>query len=178
VAHAANVATGFFAQAQYDGTAMDIDSDSDAMLTHAAGISGAPSRADNASPNVWEHRGASLDGMSSPTQPESPPTTSPNLSPTTSPRLGPATIKQDIDSPNKRSSPAKAPKSPSPAKAKFELIANKVGISVSSERRDPSDGNTGASPPSKKRWRDIWMGSSKKEGSKDDSVGGAAPPTH
>jgi hypothetical protein len=178
VAHAANVATGFFAQAQYDGTAMDIDSDSDAMLTHAAGISGAPPRADTASPNVWEHRGASLDGMSSPTQPESPPTTSPNLSPTTSPRIGPATTKQDIDSPNKRSSPTKAPKSPSPAKAKFEHIANKVGISVSSERRDPNDGNTGASPPSKKRWRDIWMGSSKKEGSKDDSVGGAAPPTH
>ena len=116
--------------------------------------------------------------MSSPTQPESPPTTSPNLSPTTSPRLGPATTKQDIDSLNKRSSPTKAPKSPSPAKAKFEHIANKVGISVSSERRDPNDGNTGASPPSKKRWRDIWMGSSKKEGCKDDSVGGAAPPTH
>jgi hypothetical protein len=166
VAHAGNVAAGFFAHAQYDGTAMDIDPDSNALLTHAAGISGASPRADNASLNAWEHRGASLDGMSSPTQPESPPTTSPNLSPTTSPRLGPATIKQDIDSPNKRSSPAKAPKSPSPAKAKFEHIANKVGISTS------------ASPPSKKRWRDIWIGSSKKEGSKDDSVGGAAPPTH
>jgi hypothetical protein len=180
VAHAANFATGFFAHAQYDGTAvdMDIDSNSDAMLTHVAGISGTSPRADNASSNVWEHRGASLDGMSSPIQPESPPTTSPNLSPTTSPRLGPANTKRDIDSPNKRLSPTKASKSPSPAKAKFEHIANKVGISVSSERRDPQDANTGASPPSKKRWRDIWIGSSKKEGSKDDSVGGAASPTH
>jgi hypothetical protein len=177
VAHAANVATGFFAHAQFDGTAMDSDSDSNAMLTHAAGISGAPPRADNASSNVWEHRGASLDGMSSPTQPESPPTTSPNLSPTTSPRLGPSNIKHDADSTNKRSSPTKAPKSASPAKAKFEHIASKVGISVSSERRDPQDGNTGASPSSKKRWRDIWTGSSKKDGSKDDSVGGASP-TH
>jgi hypothetical protein len=172
VAHAANVATGFFAHAQFDGTAMDIDSDSNAMLTHAAGISGAPSRADSASSNVWEHRGASLDGLSSP------PTTSPNLSPTTSPRLGPSNIKNDADSPNRRSSPIKAPKSASPAKAKFEHIASKVGISVSSERRDPQDGNTGASPSSKKRWRDIWTGSSKKDGSKDDSVGGAASPTH
>ena len=179
VAHAANLATGFFAHAQFDGTAMDIDSDSEAMLTHAAGISGAPPRADNATSNGWEHRGASLDGMSSPTQHRSPPTTSPNLSPTTSPRLGPANGKHDIDSPNRRSSPTKAPKSPSPAKAKFEHIASKVGISVSSERRDPHDGNTGASPPSKKRWRDIWIGSSsKKEGSKDDSVGGAPSPAH
>jgi hypothetical protein len=178
VAHAANVATGFFAHAQYDGTAMELDSDSNAMLTRAAGISGAPPRADNASSNVWEHRGASLDGMSSPTQPESPPTTSPNLSPTTSPRLGPANTKQGIDSPNRRSSPTKAPKSASPAKAKFEHIASKVGISVSSERRDLQEGNTGASPPSKKRWRDIWTGSSKKEGSKDDGVGGPASPTN
>jgi hypothetical protein len=178
VAHAANLATGFFAHAQYDGTPMEIDSDSDAMLTHAAGISGAPSRADNASPNAWEHRGASLDGMSSPTQPGSPPTTSPNLSPTTSPRLDPANSKHDMDSSNRRSSPTKAPKSPSPAKAKFEHIASKVGISVSSERRDPHDGNTGASPPSKKRWRDIWIGSSRKDGSKDDSVGGGASPAH
>ena len=178
VAQAASHATGFFAHAQFDGTAMDIDSDSDAMLTHAAGISGAPSRADSASPNVWEHRGASLDGMSSPTQPASPPTTSLDLSPTTSPRLGPATIKQDVDSSNKRSSPTKIPKSPSPAKAKFEHIARKVGISVSSERTDPQDGNSGASPPSKKRWRDIWIGSSKKEGCKDENVGGASSPTH
>lgn len=177
VAHAANLATGFFAHAQYDGTAMDIDSHSDAELTQAAGISGALPRADNAS-NAWEHHGASLDGMSSPTQPGSPPTTSPNLSPTTSPKLGPANTKHDTDSPNKRSSPTKAPKSHSPAKAKFEHIAGKVGISVSSERKDLQDGNTGASPPSKKRWRDIWIGSSKKEGSKDDGVGGAASPTH
>ncbi|KAM0713298.1 hypothetical protein Q7P35_000750 [Cladosporium inversicolor] len=170
VAHAANLATGYFAQSQYDGTAMDLDADSDAMLT--TGISGAPTADPNhALTSGWQlkHRNASLDGMSGPTSPGSPVTTSPNLSPTTSPRLLPTRSKKGTDSPGKKASPTK---SPSPAKAKFEHIASKVGISVSSEKKDHHD----ASPTNKKRWKDIWHGSSKKTGSKDAGHSGPASP--
>jgi len=167
VAHAANLATGYFAQSQYDGTAMDFDADGDAMLTTA--ISGAPTTDSNNAPTSgWQrqHRNASLDGMSGPT---SPGTTSPNLSPTTSPRLLPTRSKKGADSPGKKHSPTK---SPSPAKAKFEHIASKVGISVSSEKKDNHD----ASPTTKKRWKDIWHGSSKKTGSKDEGSSGPTSP--
>jgi hypothetical protein len=167
VAHAANLATGYFAQSQYDGTAMDLDADSDAMLT--TGISGAPTTdANTTSASGWQrqHRNVSLDGMSGPTSPGS---TSPNLSPTTSPRLLPTRSKKGTDSPGKKASPTK---SPSPAKVKFEHIASKVGISVSSEKKDNHD----ASPTSKKRWKDIWHGSSKKSGSKDEGHSGPTSP--
>ena len=170
VAHAANLATGYFAQSQYDGTAMDLDADSDAMLT--PGISGAPiTEANNASSSGWQHkhRNASLDGISGPTSPGSPVATSPNLSPNTSPRLLPTRSKKGTDSPGKKASPTK---SPSPAKAKFEHIASKVGISVSSEKKDNHD----ASPTTKKRWKDIWHGSSKKTGSKDEGSSGPTSP--
>lgn len=170
VAHAANLATGYFAQSQYDGTAMDLDAHSDAMLT--TGISGAPTTdANNTSASGWQHqhRNASLDGISGPTSPGIPAIASPNLSPTTSPRLLPTRNKKGADSPSKKHSPTK---SPSPAKAKFEHIASKVGISVSSEKKDHHD----ASPTTKKRWKDIWHGSSKKTGSKDEENGGPASP--
>lgn len=175
VAHAANLATGFFAHSQYDGTAMDLDSDEAAILTHAAGFSG-NSNTTGAPPNKsWQHRGASLDGVDSPiASPISPPSASPNLSPTTSPRLKPTRSKKGTDSPSKKSSPTK---SPSPAKAKFEHIARKVGISVSAENKEQREGSSGASPPSKKRWRDIWTGS-KKDGSKDESASSATSPAH
>jgi hypothetical protein len=173
VAHAANLATGFFAQSQFDGTAMELDADNETMLTNAAGISGAPNTTttNHASANDWQHpgRGASLDGMSSPTIPGSPRNISPNLSPTTSPRLLPTRSKKGADSPSKKSSPIK---SSSPAKAKFEHIASKVGISVSSEKKDHHD----ASPTTKRRWKDIWQGSSKKSGSKDEGAGGSTSP--
>jgi hypothetical protein len=170
VAHAANLATGYFAQSQYDGTAMDLDAHSDAMLT--TGISGAPTTdANNASASGWQHqhRNASLDGISGPTSPGTPAIASPNLSPTTSPRLLPTRNKKGADNPSKKHSPTK---SPSPAKAKFEHIASKVGISVSSEKKDHND----ASPTTKKRWKDIWHGSSKKTGSKDEDNSGPASP--
>jgi hypothetical protein len=173
VAHAANLATGFFAQSQFDGTAMELDADNETMLTNAAGISGAPNTTttNHASANDWQHpgRGASLDGMSSPTIPGSPRNISPNLSPTTSPRLLPTRSKKGADSPSKKSSPIK---SSSPAKAKFEHIASKVGISVSSEKKDHHD----ASPTTKRRWKDIWQGSSKKSGIKDEGAGGSTSP--
>jgi hypothetical protein len=170
VAYAANLATGYFAQSQYDGTAMELDTDSDAMLTNAAGISGAPNTSTNHASSSWQHpgRNPSLDGMSSPTNPGSPPM-SPNLSPNTSPRLLPTRSKKGNDSPSKKSSPTK---SPSPAKAKFEHIASKVGISVSSERKDHHD----ASPTTKRRWKDIWHGSSKKGGSNDEGAPGSTSP--
>jgi hypothetical protein len=171
VAHAANLATGYFAQSQYDGTAMELDADSNAMLT--TGISGAPTTdTNNATASSWQHerRNASLDGMSGPASPGSQRTSSPNLSPTTSPRLLPTRSKKGTDSPGRKSLPTK---SPSPAKAKFEHIASKVGISVSSERKAHGD----ASPTTKKRWKDIWHGSSKKTGSKDEGHSGPASPT-
>lgn len=180
VAHAANLATGYFAHAQYDGTAMDLpDTDRDAMLTHAAGISGALTNNNEPSVNDWQHRNASLDGMDSPRSPASPPPASPNLSPNTSPRLQPAHSKKDSQghSPSKKSSPTK---SPSPAKAKFEHIASKIGIGSSAEKRERQDTGAEASPPTKRGWRDIW-GSSKKDASKDDGAAGAsgaASPSH
>lgn len=180
VAQAANLATGFFAHAQYDGTAMDYDAEEQAMLTHAAGISGAPhttNRDLSSNSHVWRHRGVSLDGIDSPiSNHASPPSTSPNLSPTTSPRLKAARPKKGTDSPSKKSSPTK---SPSPAKAKFEHIASKVGISVSAEKKDHHEGSvSNPSPPSKKRWRDIWHGSSKKEGSKEEGGSSTASPAN
>lgn len=151
---------------------MDLDSEGDAMLTHAAGISGAPNN-NATSANTWQHR--SLDGIDSPSGPGSPPTTSPNLSPTTSPRLQPTRTKKGADSSGKKSSPTKGS---SPAKAKFEHIASKIGMGGSSEKKDHSDTSGGASPPAKRGWRDIWPGSSKKDGikdsSKDDGTPGAA----
>jgi hypothetical protein len=83
--------------------------------------------------------------------------------------LLPTRSKKGADSPGKKHSPTK---SPSPAKAKFEHIASKVGISVSSEKKDNHD----ASPTTKKRWKDIWHGSSKKTGSKDERNSGPTSP--
>ncbi|KAM0717113.1 hypothetical protein Q7P37_006965 [Cladosporium fusiforme] len=175
VAHAANLATGFFAHSQYDGTAMDLDSDETAILTHAAGFSGIPNKPGAPAPKTWQHRGASLDGVDSPiTSPTGPQATSPNLSPAASPRLKPTRSKKSTDSPSKKSSPTK---SPSPAKAKFEHIARKVGISVSAENREQREGSGGASPPYKKTWKHIWAGS-KKNGSKDEGTSTAASPAH
>lgn len=56
----------------------------------------------------------------------------------------------------KEGSPSKGP---SPAKAKFEHIAGKVGIKVSSSVKSNASsagGTEPGSPPDKRRWRDIW----------------------
>lgn len=147
VAHAASLATGFFAHAQFDGTPMDPEEEPPHVhvLTPPAGFAGAPT---NSNSNV---RAVSLDGI------ESPPGTSPNLSPTTSPRLIPTRHVKKGSSP---ASPGKkVAKSPSPAKAKFEHIASKVGISVSSEKKGAKSGvGEEGTSPSKKGWRAIWHG--------------------
>ena len=74
--------------------------------------------------------------------------------PPTSPRVSPAKEKP-------RDSPSKG----SPARAKFEHIAERVGIKVSRDKEAIEP----ASPPGKRRWRDVWRGS-KKDGSVQDAL--------
>ncbi|CAK4031431.1 Hypothetical predicted protein [Lecanosticta acicola] len=137
VAHAAGLATGYFANAQFDGA------NPPQRTTTVA------SNADN--PQLSSRfREGSLDRMSDPpTSP--PPPMSPNLSPAKSPRRQ--------NSARKAGTPGKTQ---SPTKAKIEHIAGKVGIKVSGSPGKANEGATGApnfdssSPPDKRRWRDIW----------------------
>jgi len=162
VAQAASLATGYFAHSQYDGTPADVP-DHEPTLTQGPGSDHRRST-DNAaahpSSSAWGQgkqfssfrEEASLDGMSSPS-PASPGPGSPTMSPITSPRVTPSKAKKE--------------KKESPAKAKFEHIASKVGIKVTgAEKKDEhhvggghAHGHAGvgpASPPGKKKWRDMW----------------------
>lgn len=158
IAHAANLATGFFSHAQYDGSRSDrqhSDGDRAPILANAAGIAGAPTT--NQSGSRFQE--ASTGGSSSP---RSPAPMSPAVSPQISPRATLATqakIRKESHSP-KKDSPGKS----SPAKAKFEHIASKVGIKTSSEKKDVDV--EPAPSPGRHRWKDIWKGA-RKDGSKD-----------
>jgi hypothetical protein len=118
VAHAAGFATGYFASAQFDGT-NDHTTHADAQLMMATGApqfqratsitSAGPSR-----PHAARFREGSLDDV-----------TLPLLSPSQSQSVA---ANQTPRARKKDSSPSKGP---SPAKATFEHIAEKVGIKVS-----------------------------------------------
>ena len=148
VAQAAGLATGQFTNAQYDGSHMasrdEQGRDRPDSQQRVASMTSNPSSVSH--PGMTTHsrfREGSLDGLSDPT-------TSPQaLSPPMSPLLPP----KDGISPMK----AKSSKSGSPAKAKFENIAEKVGIKVSKDDSSPT------SPPGKRRWRDVWRGSKKED---------------
>lgn len=134
VAQAASLATGYFSPpSQFDGTNADVPLEP--SLTQAAGSRPAGSSAWGQGKQFSSFREeASLDGMSSPA---SPGPGSPVMSPVSSPRVTPSKVRKE--------------KKESPAKAKFEHIASKVGIKVA-ERKDGH-----VSPPgNKKKWRDMW----------------------
>ncbi|KAK5165527.1 uncharacterized protein LTR77_009056 [Saxophila tyrrhenica] len=97
----------------------------------------------------------SLDGITNP--PNSPQPISPPMSPTLSAINSPGKT-------SKRSSPAKGT---SPAKVKFEHIAEKVGIKVTTGGKK-EDGSSPSSPNGKRNWRNVWRGGSRKDSSQDE----------
>ncbi|KAI7280184.1 hypothetical protein KC345_g4924 [Hortaea werneckii] len=145
VAQHAGLASGFFAGGQYDGAAASSQTQN-SMST---------SRKDSAAPLATQPQQArfvegSIDGMSNP--PTSPVPGSPPMSPQPSPAKD-----KPKDSPNKGS----------PARAKFEHIAEKVGIKTLGTGKNEKETEP-ASPQGKRRWRDVWRTSSRKEGSRDE----------
>lgn len=149
VAQAAGIATGCFANTQFDGSN---NSTRDQSNTTVGAVHSQQHRMNIASDNpaMTNHsrfREASLDGLSDPT------ISSPPMSPTLPPK--------DNTSPNKITKNGSPAKGASPAKAKFENIAEKVGIKVTKDNGSPT------SPSGKRRWRNVWLGG-KKEGSKDE----------
>ncbi|KAF7193273.1 hypothetical protein HII31_05367 [Pseudocercospora fuligena] len=124
LAHAAGLATGYFAAAQFDGT-NEPSLRGPAQLTRD--VAGAPQRVGSGG----RFREGSLDGIASPP-----------MSPTISPSGTPSK-----DSGKK--------KNPSPAKAKFEHVAEKMGIKIASDAG--GDGAADSTSPRGKRsaWRDL-----------------------
>lgn len=152
VAQAAGIATGCFTNAQFDGSGNSVrdqpTSMSGTQQLQQHRVPAAPSN-----PTMTTHsrfREASLDGLSDPTV----------SSPPLSPPMSPTWPAKDNVSPNKAKKNSSPAKTGSPAKAKFENIAEKVGIKVT------KDGSPN-SPPGKRRWRNVWLGS-KKDGSRDE----------
>lgn len=160
VAHNAGLASGFFAQAQYDGASDRVSAGdchgpqlTDVYLT-AGALGSQAQRPESIMSNntAQQHRSrfkeGSLDGITNP--PNSPQPTSPPMSPNISPNKV-----KTRDSPGKGSSPARA---------KFEHIAERVGIKVVNGKEKEATGES-VSPSGKRRWRDVWRGGSRKESS-------------
>lgn len=145
-AQPAGLTTGYFAHGQFDGT-----SDQPNFLRMPGqltmGIPGAPQRVGSVTsmetvsqvPAGGRFREGSLDSITNP--PNSPP---PMCSTSASTREN-----------SKRNKDGNSRKNGSPTKAKFESLAEKVGIKVSG-----ADNNDGASDPvspsGKRQWRDVW----------------------
>lgn len=164
VAQAAGLASGYLANAQFGGTSrcmlQHINSKqavADAQISSA----GQPTQRPDSiamKPTMQNHSRfdeGSLDGITNP--PNSPQLVSPPMSPSLPGKGSPTKEK-------KNSSPSKGI---SPAKIKFETLAEKVGIKVSGGKKE--DGGSSNSPPGKRRWRAIWRGS-RYEQSKDDGT--------
>ncbi|KAF2164927.1 hypothetical protein M409DRAFT_24829 [Zasmidium cellare ATCC 36951] len=149
---AAGVATGYFANAQFDGT-NDVQRflRMPGQYTDAVSITGANQSqrvTSITSNNPGRFREGSLDGLSNP--PASP---SQAISPVITPRDTPV---KESPSKRKESTPVK---NPSPAKAKFEHMAEKVGIKVASTGKSSNTTNPEPVSPTGKtgrRWRDVW----------------------
>ncbi|TKA33753.1 hypothetical protein B0A50_00589 [Salinomyces thailandicus] len=150
VARHAGLASGFFAQAQYDGAAAP--QTTQRPLSMASTDSAAPPK----HPRFFE---GSIDGMSDP--PNSPPPTSPTASPKATPS------KDKAKDPTTKGSPARA---------KFELIAEKVGIKTVGGGKEKDVNESNSSPQGKRRWRDVWRAGPRKEASKDEQQQTHAPP--
>lgn len=154
VAHATGLATGYFASAQFDGT-NDQVTHADIQLMVATGASQIQRATSITStglprPHAGRFRECSLDG-------DRLPLLSPSPDHEGSPNQTPRGRKKD-------SSPGKGP---SPAKAKFEHIAERVGIKVSATSASWKANESGCepgSPPGKRRWRDVWRKGGKEDG--------------
>ena len=162
VAQAAGLASGYLHNIQYDGAShhlrKHISRKTDLPLPPgAAQLQRQTSLTSN--PAMETHSRfteGSLDGLTNP--PTSPQPLSPPMSPSLDPKGSPSKKK---DSPGKGASPAKA---------KFEHIAEKVGIKVSAGGKKEEGSSEPSSPPGKRRWRDVWRGGARKEGGKDESA--------
>ena len=162
VASAAGLAAGFFANAQFDGTYHSPGKNPSAFSEMCTSTGPAqPQRAVSitSDPTTQYHsrfKEGSLDGITNP--PNSPQPVSPPMSPLLAPKDSPSRDKKK-DSPKK---------SKSPAKVKFEHIADKVGIKVSAGKKE--DGGSQTSPSGKSMWRNVWRGSRKDAGKDEHST--------
>lgn len=175
VAQATALASGQFAQAQSDGKASTLPPAAATLTLYAGTTSGhrAPSITSNPSsllsnPVMRTHsrfKEGSLDGITNP--PNSPQSASPPVSPTLSAVQTPTKDNKKGHSPTKGSTPAKA---------KFEILAEKVGIKATSSATGPGagkkeDDSSAGSPQGKRRWRDVWRGTTaRKDVGMDESA--------
>ena len=164
VAQAAGLASGFFANVQMDGAYQRLLSHKQSFADVRTSTGAPPTQRPasiGGNPVVQSHsrfKEGSLDGITNP--PNSPQLVSPPVSP------APQTPPKDSPSADKKkASPTKAN---SPAKAKFENLAEKVGIKVAAAKKEEG-GSSPNSPPGKRRWRDVWRGA-RKDGSEDKTT--------
>ena len=151
VAQAAGLASGYLQAGQYDGAShllrkyihFSRPADSDTL----PGAAQQQRQSSNEAMDLHSRfKEGSLDGLTNPSTSPQP------MSPPPSPKVGPSKKKD------------------SPAKAKFEHIAEKVGIKVSiaggSGKKEDGGASSSepSSPPGKRRWRDVWRGGARKEG--------------
>ncbi|KAK3721333.1 hypothetical protein LTR37_003209 [Vermiconidia calcicola] len=144
IAQAAGLAAGHFAQAQTDGAPN-------------AQQQPPPTTSNQVMESHSRFKEGSLDGITNP--PNSPQLASPPMSPSLPPKDSPSRDSRKKDSPGKGNSPAKV---------KFEHIAEKVGIKVAVGKKQ--DDGSPNSPPGKRRWRDVWLGGSRNNMSKDEGT--------
>lgn len=193
IAQATGMASGFFAPAQFDGTQDPLpapnSTDGTTELTtppgSASGVqaSSAATAVPPPTTTTSRFREASLDGLSpvSSFLPGSPPM-SPSMSLVSLDRASSPSKHAGgkKESPGKSHSNNNNGHGGSPARAKFESIAGKVGIKVTTSTTTSTatvggakmeDGACeGASPQGKRRWRDVWKGGNGK-GSKEEHGG-------
>ncbi|GAB7361597.1 hypothetical protein MBLNU230_g1649t1 [Neophaeotheca triangularis] len=187
IAQATGLAAGFFAHAQIDGTVEDplpCHTDGAAELTTPAGSASAMHQAPGntaaaaipAAPATAHPRSRFRENSIDGTSPVCSPPLSPTLSPLSLSRASSPTKHERLPVGRKeKESPSKHGTGGSPARAKFESIAGKVGIkvAVAGGKQEEQAGveSVSASPQGKRRWRDVWKGGNgKKEGSKEEVV--------
>jgi hypothetical protein len=165
VAQAAGLASGYFHSTQYDGASHRLRKHVPSHADMLAGAAQTQQRQNSvtSNPAMQTHsrfREGSLDGVTNP--PTSPEPLPPPMSPSTNAQS------KDAKKKDKDSSPGKGN---SPAKAKFEHIAEKVGIKVSvCSKKNDGEGSSPNSPPGKRRWRGVWRAGAGVGAKKDEEV--------
>jgi hypothetical protein len=162
VAQAAGLAFGYLHAGQYDGASHRLRICIRVERKGKADSDMLPGAELQRNPAVELHsrfKEGSLDGVTNPLTSPQP------MSPSMSPKVRPS---------KKCDSPAKGA---SPAKAKFEHIAEKVGIKVSiaggsGKKEEGGASSEPGSPPGKRRWRDVWRGGARKD--EGGAAGGGA----
>ena len=160
IAQAAGLASGHFANVESDGALQSMHRHP-ASHTDISPFPDPPTQRQTSitsNPVMQTHsrfKEGSIDGITNP--PNSPQPNSPPMSPSIPAKNDPSKESKKKEFPGRGTSPAKA---------KFEHIAGKVGIKVSSGKKE--DEASPNSPPGKRKWRDVWRGGARKEPSKDD----------